>query len=473
LIDIIFCPRIIRLIVLHKKNKLSFKSLFYGFFQGHERTVKAKKNILASFLIKGTSVIVGFLMVRLTIDYLDTTKYGIWLTMTSFFSWFTFFEIGLGNGLRNKLAEALAKDDYELGKNYVSTAYAIISLIVGSISIVFFIANIFLRWDVILNTDNKLALELTNLAYIVFGFFFLRFVLKLIGTILYADQRPALANSFGPIGNVFILILIYILSSFTKGSLILLGTIMSVVPVIVLITASLILFNGRYKKIAPSFVYIKFKYAKDLLSLGIKFFLIQIAGLVIFQTSNIIIAQYMGPNEVATYNIAYKYFSIPMMLFSIINTPFWSAYTDAWSRHEIDWIKSINRKLLLIWGLISLFGVVLLIISPWFFQIWIGDKVQVPFSLSFWLLLYFITFTLGGVFNMFINGVGKIKIQVISSFIGAFLFILLSVIFIKYFNLGIVGLVIASIIANFNGYILTPIQYSKIINGKAKGIWNK
>jgi len=66
-----------------------------NFFKGHERSVKAKKNIIASFGIKGISIIVGFLMVRVVLDYLDQTKYGIWLTLTSLLTWFSFFEIGL------------------------------------------------------------------------------------------------------------------------------------------------------------------------------------------------------------------------------------------------------------------------------------------------------------------------------------------------------------------------------------------
>ena len=96
-----------------------------SFFKGHERTVKAKKNIIASVFIKGLSMIVGFLIVRITLDYLSQNTYGIWLTLTSFLAWFSFFEIGLGSGLRNKLAEALAVKNYELGKSYVSTTYAI------------------------------------------------------------------------------------------------------------------------------------------------------------------------------------------------------------------------------------------------------------------------------------------------------------------------------------------------------------
>ena len=147
-------------------------NLINNFFKGDKRSVRAKKNIIASFVIKGISIVVGFLMVRVVLDYLDTSKYGIWLTLTSFITWFTFFEIGLGSGLKNELSEALAKKDFELGKIYVSTTYAILTIVIGIVAILFFTANFYIDWTKILNTDRNMSSELTNLAFIVFGFFF-------------------------------------------------------------------------------------------------------------------------------------------------------------------------------------------------------------------------------------------------------------------------------------------------------------
>jgi len=440
---------------------------------GHERSIRAKKNIIASFFIKGASIVIGFLIVRITIDYLDTEKYGIWLTLTSFFTWFAFFELGLGNGLRNKLAEALAMQDYRLGKIYVSTTYASLTLIIGFVALVFFLLNNFIDWTIILNTNKALKTELSKLAQIVFGFFFIRFIVKLIGTVLYADQRPAMANALNPLSNLLSLVFIYLLTKYTKGSLIYLGWIMSVTPVAVLLGATFFFYGGKYKLIAPSLKYIKLKYAKSLLTLGAKFFLIQVSGLIMFQSSNIIIAQFLGPKEVTVYNVAYKYFSILIMVFSVITTPFWSAYTEAWVNKDIKWIKNTINKLLNIWMLLGGVGVLMLVFSPFFYHLWLGNRVVVPFKLSFVLLLYFITYTFGGIFNMFINGVGKIKLQVISSFVGSLLFVFSAIIFIKFFGLGVIGLVVASILANFNGYILTPIQYKKLITGTASGIWDK
>jgi O-antigen/teichoic acid export membrane protein len=94
------------------------------FFGGHARTAKANKNIIYSFLIKGLSIGCQFALVPLTLHYLDKERYGIWLTMSSMIAFFSFFDVGIGNGLRNKLSEALANGDTNLAKVYISTSYA-------------------------------------------------------------------------------------------------------------------------------------------------------------------------------------------------------------------------------------------------------------------------------------------------------------------------------------------------------------
>lgn len=447
-------------------------------FKGNKRTEKAKKNIIGSLLIKGGSIIIGFLMFRIVLDYLDQVKYGIWLTMTSFLTWFSFFEIGLGNGLRNKLAESLANKDIKMARTYVSTTYAILAIVISVVALVFFISNMFVDWTVLMNTDKSLLLELRSLSFIVFGLFFLTFVLKLIGTILHSDQRSATANLLNPLGNLIALISIYLLVlNSDKGSLIYLGIILSVSPVLILLIASIYFFNNDYSHIAPSVKYVNFKYSKDLFSLGVKFFIINISALIMFQSSNFIIAQFFGPSEVTSYNIAYKLFSVITMLFTIIISPFWSAFTEAWVKEDIQWVKKTIRSLFYVWVAIFIVAVILFFISDTFFNLWLTKEkmktIVITNILKISLLSYFLLFAFGGIFNMFINGVGKISVQMYSLMIGAILFYPLSMFFIKYLNWGVESVVIASIIANFYSPFIAPYQYLKIINKRANGIWNK
>lgn len=107
------------------------------------RSYRVNFNVILSFLFKGFSISIYFIMVPITLDYLDANKYGIWLTINSIIAWVGFFDIGIGNGLRNKLSEALANDDLELSKTYISTTYFILFIIITSVSVVFFTVDFF------------------------------------------------------------------------------------------------------------------------------------------------------------------------------------------------------------------------------------------------------------------------------------------------------------------------------------------
>jgi len=61
--------------------------------------------------------------------------------MISLVGLFSFFDIGLGNGLRNSFAEAVAKGEHLLAKTFVSTTYTIFIGIISLLFLLFLIIN--------------------------------------------------------------------------------------------------------------------------------------------------------------------------------------------------------------------------------------------------------------------------------------------------------------------------------------------
>lgn len=446
-----------------------------NFTKGHERSIKAKKNILASLLIRGGSIAISLILIPLTINYINASRYGIWLTLSSIVAWLSFFDIGLTQGLRNKFAEAKAIGDDSRVQIYVSTTYALLGIIFTLIWLLFFVCNFFLNWSGILNVSESMQTEITTLALIVFTYFCISFILKIITTILLADQRPAKSSLIDLSGQLLSLILIFILVKTTEGSLLKLGIALCISPLLVLVIANIYFFKGIYKKYKPAISKIRFAYAKELFSLGLVFFLIQFAVIIQFQTANIIIARNFGTEDVTSYNIVYKYFGVLNMVFTIFITPFWSASTEAYRKNDIQWIKNGIKKYNQLNILMILAGLIMLIFSATVYRLWIGEgKVNIAFSLSLWGFLYFNVLMFAGKYVNFLNGISALRIQLISSTISPFLYIGIAILLIRLCHLGVYSLFIASIIANFYGLILAPLQYHKIINKKSRSdIWYK
>jgi len=444
------------------------------FIKGHERSVKAKKNILASLIIKGLSIAISLVLVPLTINYINPSRYGIWLTISSIVAWFSFFDIGLTQGLRNKFAEAKAKGEDNLAQILVSTTYAILAIVFSSVWIVFLIINHFLNWAKILNISDSMQSEISILAVIVFTYFCVQFVLRIITTLLVADQQPAKSSVLDLLGQILSLVFISILVITTKGSLVKLGIALCISPLLVLIGANLFFFKGSFKKYRPSFSTIKFSYAKGLFNLGVIFFIIQAAGIIQYETANIIIARKFGTLEVTSYNIVYKYFGVLNMIFMIFITPFWSASTEAFQKNDIQWIKNGIRKYNQLNIGMFLVGCLMLIFSELMYRLWLGEgKVTISFSLSLWGFLFFNVSMFASKYVNFLNGINALRIQFWATLFSPLIYIVIALVLIRYYNMGVYSLFIASIIANFNGYLLAPLQYYQIIIKNKKGIWIK
>lgn len=439
------------------------KSLSNG---GDERSRKALVNIFAMLFFKGGNILIGLMLVPMTINYVNSDTYGIWLTISSMVAWMSFLDIGINNGLKNRLAESLAVGDYDKGKAYVSTTYAILCLIFIPLMLLLLLVTPYVDWQALLNVTGVDAQVLVCSMCIVIAYFCINFVFSTINIILQADQRPADESLRVFLQQAFTLAVVWIMTKCIPGSLVNLCVALCLCPLVMMIAFNLTLFAGRYRRIAPSFKSVDFTLAPDLLKLGVQFFIIQIAMIVQYQMINFLIMRYFGASEVTSYNIAYKYFNVIYMVWIILTTPIWAAVTDAVTKGDYSWIRNTTRKYLAVFMLFILGSFIMLSVSPWVYDIWIGESVEVGYTLSFWVMLYNLVFMFGNIFVSILNGASILKVQTIASVISPFVFLGLSLLLIR-MDMGVKSILIASIAANFNGLILAPVQYLKFIRTHA------
>jgi O-antigen/teichoic acid export membrane protein len=445
--------------------------LHQKFSEGQPRSIRAKRNILALFLLRGTATGINFFLVPLTIDYLNATNYGLWVTLSSIISWVIWMDFGLGNGLRNQLAVALAKNDLPLARSCVSTTYVGVALASGAVFILFWIAQPLLLWSAILNAPSGMEGELFALAGVVLSFFCLRLVFGLIGTVLLADQRPALSSLIEVLTNLLTLIAVLLLRAHVPSSLFWLGTCAAAATVVVPLAASFLLFRGRYRALRPQWRAVNFQRMRELIRIGVQFFALQLFGLMIFAGSNLIITQLFGPAAVTPFSVAYKYFGLPLMAFTILLTPFWSAYTEAYHTGDIAWIRMTFRRLRQSFYILALVVLIMVLVADRVYTLWVGPEVQVPFALSALLGAYVLLAAWSTIYAYFINGTGFIRLQMITAGVMCVVLVPLAWFFGKGLEMQTAGVVLAMCIVHSSGAILWPIQTAKILRGRAAGIW--
>lgn len=439
--------------------------------KGDKRSIMAKKNVLASVAIKGADTLVYLLLVPLTLGYLNAYEYGIWLTLSSILSWINSFDIGLGSGLRNKLAEAIAEDDKEKARGYVSTTFFMLLLLTSIIFVFFSIVINYVDWYSFLNVTHEAVDNLKEVIIASFMFFCLSFLFKFVGNVYQALQLPAVNTLLVLGAHVFSLVAIFVLRQTVPGSLFWVAVVYSASMPMVYLLCYPLTFHKLYPFLAPKFRCFKKEYLKDLFSLSVMFFVLQIMGLVLFSLSNIIISNLFGPDQVTPYNIAYRYFSVILIFSNFILAPLWSATTDAYARKDYSWISRCLSKIRIFIFAMSFVIASMILCSGFVYKIWVGDEVVIPFSMSLLMGIYIYIILYSITYSSILNGLGKLYLQMLNIIIVAIVFYP-----ICYFLSGIMGVngILAGMcIVNLTGAVLNTIQINRILDNTATGVWAK
>ncbi|MFC2151999.1 hypothetical protein ACFLSE_05670 [Bacteroidota bacterium] len=407
--------------VLFKKIK-SNNNLFY--------------NIIGSIGVKGLALVITLISFPIYISYFGDKKIlGVWFAILSILHWILTFDLGIGNGLRNYVVEALVEKNDIKVKKYISSAYisiGSISLLIGIIG--FSIIGQF-NWNLILNIEANLLSNsvLIWVVRIVLSGVLLQLFLKLILSILYALQKTALSNFVRLISNIIILIFI---SSYRNNDIVfslkLLAFIYILAINVPLFIASLFVFAKLLKNSRPNFKHFRIDYSKKVMKLGSMFLLIQFSLLLINSTNEILVIRIFGPEEVVYYQAYYRIFSIFLVFFAILTIPIWSAVTKAFNEKRIGWIKKIYRYLNLTSVVVSIVALSLVFVFQLVVNLWLGDN-SFPVD-KFYVSIFSVYVSLIVFINAatcIANGISKLKPQLYCYIVAALIKIPLTIVLAK------------------------------------------
>jgi O-antigen/teichoic acid export membrane protein len=410
------------------------------------------KNMVYRFIVMGLS----FYAVRLTLNYLGVEKYGIWVTILSVISWLSISDLGLGNGLRNKLSIALSQGNIESAREYIITTFyklikvSIIVLVI-TILLIEITSNIY-------NFDEELRLSL----YIIAFGFSVNLVMGLSRYISFAQQSSALVGLTEVFTSFLSIIGILIISTSSEESMVLL----SIIYILALFIANCILTLIVFKKsnidvkMIKNLKQISFK---EIGGLGIKFFIIQLCGIILFSTDNLIIANVINIESVTIYNILSKIFDAINSIFSVLLISVWSNITHAYSQNDIKWIKNTISKL-------KKYLIIMIIVVFWisiFFSdivsLWLKQSLNFPTQLIIVFAVYTILAGWNGIYVNIINGIGNIDLQLYIALLSALINIPLSIFLAVNLDMGITGVKLATLICIGLTSIILPLQLKTIL----------
>lgn len=433
------------------------------------RTTGIYKNVAASFILKGCSAVIAFLMVPLTLACLGEYRNGVWLTISSMLVWIDQMDIGLGNGLRNKLATCIAHNQMEEARIVVSSTIVMLVCIIVPLTIILCILIMTTDIFVFFNVDTTIIPDLRIALLSAVILVCMTFVFKAVGNIYMGLQMPAISNMILVIGQALALVTTWLLLHHDIATFYNIVIVNTLAPLAIYLIAYMLTFYKYHIELKPSLKCVNLRSALELGNLGIKFFWLQIAGIIQFMTANILISNFFTPEMVTPYQIAYRYMSLVIVIFTVVCMPYWNATTDAYERKDNDWIRRANQTMRFMTMAIGLLLIVMVALSPWVYEVWIGNKCHVPFGMTAMMALYVFLLVLSMRYSYFLNGIGALRLQLYMTVVTVF-YIPLAWIVSKESG-DILWLMVVMCLCIAPSIFINMIQFHKILNGKAKGLW--
>lgn len=421
------------------------------------------KNIALGLVYKPLSMLLSYLYIPVALAYLGDEKYGVWATVLSVLSWISLFDIGIGNGLRNKLAENLKNYDSLKTRKYVSSAYIMLTIIVMILMIVTVTLFSFVNWKTFFKVEANFSDNLTIVMNISIICMCVSFVMEICKSVYLALQKNHVTNLMGLVQQALMLFSVVVLKKYTNGNLVFVAIAYGISNLVVELFFTLKLFKYN-RDFIPKVKYFSREEAKDTTGLGIQFFIIQIAAMILYATDNIIITQICGPVQVTPYTTANKLFSMITAVFSIIIAPYWSAITVRKVDGDIGGIKKAEKKMLRLWEMATIGCIFLIIVFKPVVHIWLQRDMTFQPGLIPLMAVYAIVYMWNAVYSQIGNGLSLMKVSVIIAIIQSLVNVIASIFFGSILGMKSVGVLFGTVIAMFVSSIVMPIYIKKYLS---------
>lgn len=433
-------PRIKRLLRWHAGDTSSEEG------RAEERYRRALLTTGANVLSRVLSMVILVVSVPLTLSYLGTERFGIWMTISSFASLLAFLDFGIGNGLLNRVAHAAADGEGERLPQVISNGLILLSIVGVLVGAALLAISYLIPWGALIKvSDSALDLEMRASAStfaVVFGLSLPFLGLQRVFLGLQEGFLVHLATSAASIVSLALLCMITSRHGAIPDLILVTIGVQVVAPILLLpllvrrrllVSCSLLQFRSD---------------GGALLKTGGLFFVLQLGAMVAWGSDNLIVSSTLGASQVAVLAVTYRLFQFVSQPLAMITNPLWSGYADAAARKDVKYIRQTLKRSMVWCFLAALVGAaILLAFHRWLIEHWTSNNVEVPILLAVGFAAWSVVDATGNAFAMFLNGLGILRPQLIVVSLFCVLAIPLKIYLVS--QVGVVGIILATLISYF------------------------
>lgn len=378
-----------------------------------ERYRRIALTSITAIFAKGIGILTALVSVPLTIHYLGTERYGLWMTISSVIAILGFADLGIGNGLLNAVSEADGKDNRDAARRAVSSAFFILTAVSVFLLALLFSLYSFIPWQRVFNVTSDVAVrESGPAAALLITVFMINMPLGIVQRVQMGYQE-GFRNHLWAIAGVLFGFIGLLGVVYFKAGLPWLVLAVSGGPTLVMLINWIREFVWLKPWLFPHLQAFNWETGRKIISTGVLFLILQIFAIIGNSSDNIVIAQVLGASAVASFAVTQKIFSI-VLIVQVFSIPMWPAFGEALARSDYSWARRTLTRALIAGLLISfIFGAPLLLFGKRIIAFWAGTDM-VPSSFLLWgFFIWVFVASYGGILASFNNHGHLLKKQII------------------------------------------------------------
>ena len=379
------------------------------------RGYRVGRTAAASFLARVVALIATLVSVPVVLNAVGTEEFGLWTTVTSGVALLNLADLGIGNSLLNAIARTRARSTELTVARLVSSATIIFVSVALLLAVVLTVVTLGVNWASILRVSQASAAREAVPTILVVGFaMMVSLPLGVTSTVQLAMQEGYRTQAWTIAGQIAALAALLIAAR-SNASLAVLAACLVFVPVIAQIGNSIRVFGFEHTALRPRFSMFEWSVARVLLSGGLLFLFLQVSWVLAFASDNLIIDRILGPRSVTEYAVPYRAFTAVATLAVLPMLALWPAYTDAFARHDYDWLhRTFVRTLVAMSALGITLGVLALVFARPILHAWVGNDTHFSNALLWGFALWLPTYCAGNALAVYFNALDIVRFQVIT-----------------------------------------------------------
>jgi len=382
----------------------------------------------------------------LAVRYLGAERFGVWATIASTVVFLNLLDLGIASSLTNYIAQSYAVGDRQNAARYTTNALVLTAAVACVAGVVLAIAWPTIDWAKLLNVSSAVSrAEVSSTVAAAVVLVLLGLPASLTGRILSGYQEVHCSNgiiAFGTLANL-------------AGLLMGLALQVSMPVLFVLTTGWITLANLTVLFVmllwwkpwlCPRLALLEWGATRELLTTGSGFFLIQIAGAVVFSSDNVVLSHFLGPAQVTPYSVTWRVVGMTAVMQGLLFPALWPAYAEAYARGDYAWVRRAFR--ITFRGTIALnlvFASLLLAVGRTLIRWWAGPSAVPSLSLLAAMALWAVISGAMTVESCLLAAVNRTREQGVLSVVAAGLNSGLSIVLVQ--RVGGVGVIVGTILS--------------------------